>query len=139
MIEITSQPIDHAAVTDFVRSNQAGAVCVFLGTVREMTAGRRTTHLEYEAYDEMARKQMAELEAQARATRPILEVALVHRVGRLELGEISVVVAVSCPHRAQAFEACRGLIDDLKRLVPIWKREVWADGGEEWVHPGLNT
>lgn len=139
MIEITEAPIDHAALTERVRSNLAGAVCTFLGTVREMTGDRRTASLEYEAYPEMASKKMAELEAEARRRWPILDVALVHRVGHLDLGEISVVVAVSCPHRQQAFEACRWLIDTLKEVVPIWKKEVWADGREEWVHPGLES
>jgi molybdopterin synthase catalytic subunit len=137
MIEITTGPIDHATLTERVRSNQAGAVCTFLGTVRELTEGRRTALLEYEAYPEMALRKLAELEADARRRWPILDAALVHRVGRLDLGEISVVVAVSCPHRDQAFDACRWLIDTLKEVVPIWKREVWADGTEEWVHPGL--
>jgi molybdopterin synthase catalytic subunit len=137
MIAITEAPIDHAALTERVRSNQAGAVCTFLGTVREMTGERRTAALEYEAYPEMAAKTMAELEAEARRRWPILDVALVHRVGPLDLGAISVVVAVSCPHRQQAFEACRWLIDTLKEVVPIWKKEVWADGTEEWVHPGI--
>ena len=139
MIEITEAPIDHAALTDRVRSNLAGAVCTFLGTVREMTGERRTASLEYEAYPEMAAKKLAELEAEARARWPILDAALVHRVGHLDLGEISVVVAVSCPHRRQAFEACQWLIDTLKEVVPIWKKEVWADGREEWVHPGMDV
>lgn len=137
MIEITEAPIDHAALTERVRSDQAGAVCSFLGTVREMTGDRQTTSLDYEAYPEMALKKLGELEAEARQRWPILDVALVHRVGHLGLGEISVVVAVSCPHRHQAFDACRWLIDTLKEVVPIWKKEVWADGTEEWVHPGL--
>jgi molybdopterin synthase catalytic subunit len=137
MIEITQEPIDHAALTERVRSNLAGAVCTFLGTVREMTGERRTARLEYEAYPEMALKKMGELEAEARRRWPIIDIALVHRVGRLELGEVSVVVAVSCPHRQQAFECCQWLIDTLKEVVPIWKKDVWADGGEEWVHPGL--
>ncbi len=135
MIEITDGPLNHAAITDRVRSNQAGAVCSFLGTVREMTGDRRTASLDYEAYPEMAHKKMAELEAEARQRWPVIELALVHRVGHLELGEISVVVAVSCPHRDQAFAACRWLIDTLKEVVPIWKKEVWADGTEEWVDP----
>jgi molybdopterin synthase catalytic subunit len=138
MIEITEAPIDHAALTERVRSNQAGAVCTFLGTVREVTGDRRTVLLEYEAYPEMAAKKLAELEGQARARWTILDVAMVHRVGRLDLGEISVVVSVSCPHRNEAFDACRWLIDTLKEVVPIWKRESWADGTEEWVHPGMN-
>jgi molybdopterin synthase catalytic subunit len=139
MIEIQNTPIDHAALTERVRSSQAGAVCTFLGTVRELTGGRRTSALQYEAYPEMAAKTMAELEAEARRRWPIIDVALVHRVGHLELGEISVVVAVSCPHRRQAFEACQWLIDTLKDVVPIWKKEVWADGTAEWVHPGIET
>lgn len=139
MIAITTEPIDHAALTERVRSNLAGAVCTFLGTVREMTGDRRTAALEYEAYPAMAEKRMAELEAEARRRWPIQDAALVHRIGPLPLGEISVVVAVSCPHRDQAFEACRWLIDTLKEVVPIWKKEVWADGTEEWVHPGMNS
>ncbi|MGC8639713.1 MAG: molybdenum cofactor biosynthesis protein MoaE [Isosphaeraceae bacterium] len=137
MIEITEAPIDHAALTERVRSNQAGAVCTFLGTVREMTGTRQTLLLEYEAYPEMALKKLTDLEQEARARWPIIELAVVHRVGQLDLGEISVVIAVSCPHRHEAFEACRWLIDTLKEVVPIWKREIWADGTEEWVHPGL--
>ena len=137
MIEITEAPIDHAALTDRVRSNRAGAVCTFLGTVREMTGDRRTASLDYEAYPEMARTKMAEIEAEARRRWPILDAALVHRVGHLGLGEISVVIAVGCPHRDQAFEACRWLIDTLKEIVPIWKKENWSDGSEEWGHPNL--
>ncbi len=136
MIEITAQPIDHAAVTESVRSHRAGAVCTFLGTVRELTGDRRTVALAYEAYEEMALKKLAELEEEARSRWPVIELALVHRVGDLELGEVSVVVAVSCPHRQHAFEACRWLIDTLKDVVPIWKKETWADGQQEWVHPG---
>lgn len=137
MIEIIESPIDHAAVTERVRSNRAGAVCTFLGTVREITGGRRTVALSYEAYPEMALKKLAELEDEARRRWPVIELALVHRVGELDLGEVSVIVAVSCPHRADAFEACRWLIDTLKDVVPIWKKENWEDGGQEWVHPGL--
>jgi molybdopterin synthase catalytic subunit len=137
MIEITEAPIDYAALTERVRSHGAGAVCTFLGTVRELTGERRTARLEYEAYPEMALKKMAELEAEARRRWPITELALVHRVGCLDLGEVSVVVAVSCPHRQTAFESCQWLIDTLKEIVPIWKKEVWADGSEEWVHPGI--
>lgn len=137
MIEITESPLDHAALTERVRSHNAGAVCTFLGTVREMTGDLQTVQLEYEAYPEMASRKLAELEAEARRRWPVIEVALAHRVGKLDLGEISVVVAVSCPHRADAFDACRWLIDTLKEVVPIWKRERWADGREEWIHPGM--
>ena len=137
MVEITEAPIDFTAVAERVRSDLAGAVCVFLGTVREMTGERRTASLEYEAYPVMAARKMEELESEARRRWPVIEVALVHRVGHLDLGEISVAVAVSTAHRGHAFEACRWLIDTLKEVVPIWKKELWADGTEEWVHPGL--
>jgi molybdopterin synthase catalytic subunit len=135
MIELTNDVIDHAALTERVRRNDAGAVVTFLGTVREMTAGRQTVALDYQAYPEMAQKKLAAIEAETRARWPVGDIALVHRLGRLELGEISVVVAVSCPHRVQAFEACRHAIDRLKEIVPIWKQENWADGSTEWVHP----
>lgn len=135
-ITITSDGLDHAAITDSVRSDQAGAVCSFLGTVREMTGSRRTVALEYEAYPAMAEKTLADLAAQALARWPIERLVIAHRLGLLALGEISVVVAVSCPHRGASFDACRWLIDTLKEVVPIWKKEVWADGSEEWVHPG---
>jgi molybdopterin synthase catalytic subunit len=137
MIEITESPINHAAVTEQVRSSRAGAVCTFLGTVREITGDRRTLALSYEAYPEMALKKLAELESEARRRWPIIELALVHRVGELDLGEVSVVVSVSCPHRHDSFDACRWLIDTLKDVVPIWKKENWEDGGQEWIHPGL--
>jgi molybdopterin synthase catalytic subunit len=139
MIDITESPIDHATVTERVRSHRAGAVCTFLGTVRELTGNKRTVALSYEAYREMALKKLAELEAEARTRWPVIELAMVHRVGQLELGEVSVVVAVSCPHRGDSFEACRWLIDTLKERVPIWKRESWEDGSSEWVHPGLEN
>ncbi|HEX8201106.1 MAG TPA: molybdenum cofactor biosynthesis protein MoaE [Isosphaeraceae bacterium] len=139
MIEITEAPIDYAALTERVRSHQAGAICLFLGTVREQTGDRRTAALDYEAYPEMARKEMAALEAEARRRWPIQEAALVHRLGHLGPGEVSVAVAVSCPHRHQAFDACRWLIDTLKEVVPIWKRELWTDGTEEWMHPGIDA
>lgn len=137
MIQLTYQPIDHAAITEAVRSPASGAVVLFLGTVREMTAGRRTVALDYEAYPEMAEAQLTELEAAARSRWPIDRIAIVHRLGHLELGEISVAVAVSCPHRQDAFEAGKFLIDELKVRVPIWKKENWEDGTAEWVHPGV--
>lgn len=137
MVEIVESPIDYAIVTERVRSDLAGAVCVFLGTVREMTGERQTSSLDYEAYPVMAMKKMEELEAECRTKWPVIEAAIVHRVGHLELGEVSVAVAVSTPHRGHSFEACRWLIDTLKEVVPIWKKETWADGSEEWVHPGI--
>ena len=110
---------------------------MFLGTTRELTGERRTESLDYECYPEMAQKQMAELETEARRKWPIVECAIVHRLGHLGLGEASVAIAVSSPHRRDAFEAGQWLIDRLKEVVPIWKKENWADGTSEWVHPGL--
>src|SRR5205814_10321269 len=103
---------------------------------REMTEGRRTAALDYEAHAGMAEKKLAEIEEETRTRWPVGDIVVIHRLGRLELGEVSVAVAVSCPHRAQAFEAGRYAIDRLKEVVPIWKKENWADGSTEWVHPG---
>lgn len=136
MISLTETPIDYHALTESVRSANCGAVVLFLGTVREMTGGRRTVALDYEAYPAMAQAKLAELEAAARKRWPVDRVGIVHRLGHLELGDISVAVAVSCPHRGQAFEAGKFLIDELKVSVPIWKKENWDDGSTEWVHPG---
>jgi molybdopterin synthase catalytic subunit len=108
---------------------------LFLGTVRELTDGRATIALDYEAYPGMAEKKLAEIEAETRARWPVVDMALVHRLGRMELGEVSVAVVVGCPHRGDAFEACRHAMDRIKAVVPIWKKENWADGTTEWVHP----
>ena len=135
VIELTDKVIDAAAVLDRVQSPAAGGVVLFLGTTREMTAGRRTESLEYECYPEMARRKLAELEAEARRRWPIVACSIVHRLGHLALGEASVAVAVSTPHRQDAFEAARWMIDTIKQDVPIWKCENWADGTSEWVHP----
>lgn len=136
MVVLTSEPIDYHQLTEDVRNDNAGAVVLFLGTVREMTAGRQTVALDYEAFPEMARAKMEQLEAEARDQWPVTEAGIIHRLGHLELGDISVAVAVSCPHRKDAFDAGRFLIDRLKEEVPIWKKENWADGSTEWVHPG---
>ena len=136
MVRLTREPIDHAALTEHVRRSDCGAVVTFLGTVRDLTGDRVTVALDYEAYPGMAEKKMAEIENDTRARWPVGAMIMVHRLGHLEVGEASVAVAVSCPHRAQAFEACRHAIDRLKELVPIWKKENWAGGGTEWVHPG---
>lgn len=137
MIQITSDPIDSAAVLQHVASNRAGAVVLFVGTTREFTGERRTESLDYECYGGMAEKKMAELEAQTRERWPIVECAIVHRVGRLDPGEASVAIAVSSPHRGDAFEAGKWLIDTLKEVVPIWKKENWSGGTSDWVHPGM--
>jgi molybdopterin synthase catalytic subunit len=135
MIRLTTDPIDHFALTEQVRRPDCGGVVTFLGTVRDLTDGKMTAALDYEAYPGMAEKKLAEIEQEARARWPVGEIVLVHRLGHLKVGEVSVAVAVSCPHRAEAFEACRYAIDRLKEVVPIWKKENWADGSTEWVHP----
>jgi len=133
MVRLTHDPIDYAALTESVRRGNCGAVVLFLGTVRELTGDQVTVALDYDAYGPMAERKMAEIEAETRGRWPIGEIALVHRLGRLEVGEVSVAVAASCPHRGEAFDACRYAIDRLKELVPIWKKENWADGRTEWV------
>jgi molybdopterin synthase catalytic subunit len=137
MIQLTTQPIDTAGLIEAARHPAAGAVVLFLGTTRELTNGRQTVALEYEAYREMAHRQLAELESEARRRWPVIQCSIVHRLGRVPPTEPSVAIAVSTPHRADAFAAGQWLIDSLKRDVPIWKREEWADGSTEWVHPGL--
>ncbi len=136
MIELTETVIDTSAVLQAVADHRAGAVVLFLGTTREFTQGRQTRSLEYECYPEMARLILADLVAEAHTKWPITKSAVVHRYGHVDLGETSVAVAVSSPHRAAAFAAGQWLIDRLKQVVPIWKKEYWADGTSEWLHPG---
>ncbi len=114
-----------------IRQDADGALAVFVGTVRDHHRGRKVLHLEYSAYPEMAEKEMAAIEREALETFEIRELQMVHRVGRLELGEASVAVVVAAAHRAAAFEACRFVIDTLKERVPIWKKEFF-EGGEAW-------
>jgi len=135
MIEITSQPIDTTAVLESVKSIQAGAAVLFVGTTRQFTGDRETLKLDYECYESMAIKKMSEILDQAAAKWKIESCSIVHRVGTVELGQASIAVAVSSPHRNDSFEAGRWLVDTLKTEVPIWKREYWADGSKEWVHP----
>ena len=135
LVRVQSDRLDVGAIDRFLRDERAGAVCIFTGTTRRWTGEWETQSLDYEAYDQMAGKVMRELADQARTRWALLRVALVHRVGNVPLAEASVVVGVSSPHRAQAFEACRWLIDTLKEEVPIWKKELYADGRSEWVGP----
>ena len=139
MIQLTNERIDTNALLDRACHPEAGAVVLFLGTTRELTAGRRTVALDYEAYGEMAERKLAELEADARRRWPVIECTIVHRVGRVPPAEASAAIVVSAPHRADAFAAGQWLIDTLKHDVPIWKREQWADGTTEWVHPGVDS
>jgi molybdopterin synthase catalytic subunit len=135
MIRLTREPIDHAVLTEQVQGPHCGAVVTFLGTVRDLTGELVTVALDYDAYPGMAEKKLAEIEADVRARWPVGDIVMVHRLGRLTVGEVSVAVAVSCPHRADAFAACRHAIDRLKELVPIWKRDCSPDGSTEWIHP----
>ena len=139
MVALTNEPIDAAKVLEQVESPLAGAVVLFLGTTRQVTAGRQTESLDYECYPEMAQRNLAKLEMAARERWPLVECSIVHRLGHLKVGEASVAVAVSSPHRQAAFEAGKWLIDELKQSVPIWKKENWADGTHEWVHPGIKA
>jgi molybdopterin synthase catalytic subunit len=131
---IVRAPIDVPGTVSRLKRGEDGATLAFEGIVRNQTRGRRTLYLDYEAYEGMARQQMESLAAEALGQFQIRDVAIVHRLGRLEIGETSVLIAVSSAHRAAAFDACRWLIDTLKRTVPIWKKEyfvdgaVWADG-----------
>ncbi len=135
MIQLIHKPIDSATLLERAQSPEAGAVVMFLGVARRMTRGRETVELTYDAYEEMAAKELERLEAEARERWPLVECSIVHRLGLVPLGEASVAVAVASPHRRKAFEAGEWLIDTLKQRVPIWKQEHWADGASEWVHP----
>ena len=130
--ELTTVPISIESVARRVVPPECGATVTLDGYVRQFTKGRETLYLVYEAYDEMALKEMRKLVEQAREEFEIANVGIVHRLGRLEIGETSVVISVAAPHRRAAFEACEWLIRELKRTVPIWKKEVYADG-EHWV------
>ncbi len=133
MYLVTPEPLAAAALADLVTVPDAGGVAVFIGVVRDNTAGRRVVALEYEAHAPMAEAKMKEIgEAVHRRWPGIRQVAMVHRVGRLQIGEASVVIAVSAAHRGEAFDACEFAIDTLKQIVPIWKREIFDDGSV-WV------
>lgn len=136
--ELTTEPIDVASVARRVVLPECGAIVSLDGFTREWTKGRRTKYLVYEAYDGMAVSEMQRLGVEAHKQFDIAHIGIVHRTGRLEIGETSVVISVSAPHRRAAFEACEWAIRELKRTVPIWKKEVYEDG-EEWVHPTTGT
>ncbi|HEX6961823.1 MAG TPA: molybdenum cofactor biosynthesis protein MoaE [Lacipirellula sp.] len=136
MVQLTYEPIDVPQLLARAQQPEAGAVLLFLGTTRRFTADRETTALRYEAYEEMAVRELEKLEAEARRRWSLVECAIVHRLGRVPLAGASVAVVVSSPHRDAAFAAGRWLIDSLKETAPIWKQEHWTDGTVEWVHPG---
>ena len=132
---LTDEPIDPAAVIREVSDPHAGGIATFIGTTRVESRGRTVHYLDYEAYGEMAERVMAEIADELKRKHELCEVAITHRIGRVDIGELSVVIAVSAPHRAAALAACREAIDTLKQTIPLWKKEVYADGGE-WIGRG---
>jgi molybdopterin synthase catalytic subunit len=132
MIEITEKPIVIQNVIDLVTDDAAGGIDVFIGTVRDNTKGKNVVALEFEAYESMAVKELQKIINDARAKWPVRKIAVSHAIGRKEIGELAVVIAVSAAHRDAAFKACRYVIDTLKKTVPIWKKEIFEDG-EVWV------
>ncbi|TWU25664.1 molybdenum cofactor biosynthesis protein MoaE [Bythopirellula polymerisocia] len=135
MIQLTTFPIDSDALVRQAQVPASGAVLLFLGVTRQHTSGRETAELRYDAYHEMAEKELAALEEKARQKWHLNECLIVHRLGKVPLGEASVAIVVASPHRHAAFAAGEWLIDTLKMSVPIWKEEHWADGSSDWIHP----
>jgi MoaE-MoaD fusion protein len=132
---LSEAPLDLGSVIAEVADERAGAIATFQGTVRRQSRGRQVIALEYEAYSGMAEKVMAEIAEGVKARYELCEVAVAHRVGRCDVGEVSVAIAVSAPHRQDALSACRDVIDELKERVPLWKKELY-EGGEEWIGRG---
>lgn len=135
MIRLTTDPIDYPSLVELARDHASGAVVLFLGTVREMSEGKAVTSLAYEAYPSMAEKKLREVAEQAKEKWPLNHVNVVHRYGHLELGDVAVAVITASGHRAEAFQAASWIMDTIKQVVPIWKKEHWAQGGADWVHP----
>ncbi len=135
-IQLLEKNLDPQTCIHFVSGPETGGVCVFIGTVRHQTKGRKVIRLEFEAYAPMAIAEMKKIADKITAHWPVNKIAIHHRIGVLEVGEVPVVIAVSSPHRQAAFEACQYAIDTLKQTVPIWKKEIF-EGGEIWVaaHP----
>jgi molybdopterin synthase catalytic subunit len=132
---LSGEPLSLERAVDEVRDNEAGAIATFTGTARVHSRGRTVLHLEYEAYEGMAERMMEELAASLKARHEVTEIAIHHRVGLVQIGQPSVVIAVSAPHRAAALAACKEAIDTLKETVPLWKKEVY-EGGQQWVGRG---
>lgn len=133
--ELTDQPIDTQGLLARVTTPSCGAVCLFLGTVREFTGPKQTVDLVYEAYPEMALKELRAILAEACSRWPMPRLGVIHRLGLVGLAEASIAVAVATPHRGESFAACGWIMDEIKQRVPIWKQEHWANGQTEWVHP----
>lgn len=135
-IEIYTTPLNVSNCVDWIMSPQAGGIDIFIGTVRDATKGKKVIRLEFEAYKNMAKKEMEKIAEQAFSKWPVQKILIHHRTGVLQVGEIPVIIAVAAAHRDAAFDACRYIIDTLKQTVPIWKKEIFEDG-EVWVaaHP----
>ncbi|MFJ7754383.1 molybdenum cofactor biosynthesis protein MoaE [Peribacillus muralis] len=138
MFKIVREPISVEEVTNLVSRREAGAITIFIGTVRELTKGKKTLSLEYQAYDSMAIKMLSLIGEEIERTWPDAWVAITHRIGKLEITDIAVVIAVSSPHRSMAYEANEYAIERIKQIVPIWKKEFWEDG-TMWIGDQLET
>lgn len=132
MFRVTEKAIDLQELVDYVADPEAGAIATFIGTTRNNNEGRRVIGLDYDAYAEMAEKELARIGEEAKAKWPICRMAIVHRLGPVQITEASVIIAVSAAHRDAAFAACRFAIEEIKKTVPIWKKEVY-EGGEVWI------
>ncbi len=138
LFEVTADELDPGRVIKHVRRDDAGAIALFYGVVRDHNRDRKVMHLEYDAYPEMATKVMRQIAAEVKERFGVAEIAIQHRTGHLEVGETSLLVAVSSAHRSEAFDACHALVDRFKEAVPIWKKEVF-EGGEEWIEGDLSA
>ncbi len=135
--QVTSEPLDPQRLVETVRKDESGAVTLFYGVARNHSEGRRVRALEYDAYPSLAEKKLREVADEVRARWPVTGIGVLHRTGRLAIGETSLLVAVSAAHRREAFEACQYAVDRIKEIVPIWKKEIWESGEGDWVagHP----
>ena len=133
LFAVTREPLDSARLVAAVRQDESGALVLFHGVARNHSEGRRVLALEYDAYSEMAERKLREVADEVRARWPVTGIGILHRTGRLQIGEVSLLVAVSAAHRREAFEACHHAVDRIKQIVPIWKKEIWEDGEGEWV------
>ena len=138
LFEIVHEPIQIEIIVNKVKRSEAGAITTFLGTVREWTNGKKTVYLEYQAYEPMAEKMLRKIGEEIEKRWPGTKVAITHRIGRLDILDIAVAIAVSSPHRKAAYEANEYAIERIKEMVPIWKKEHWEDG-ETWIGNQLNT
>ncbi len=138
MIEIIKTPIDIPSVLESVRDTSAGAIDIFIGTTRDHAEEKKVLTLEYEAYEPMAIRLMQDIAREAQSRWHVKKISIVHRVGTVDVGEASIVIAVSAEHRSESFDACRFIIDTVKKTVPIWKKEYFV-GGELWVGAGIKN